>query len=156
MIHSKEGWRKLEWKDFSGKPDKSSSYEAETAYLTMYNLGKITSIGDSIQLNEFEVILEFDAKKSWVKKGKDNDELLVHEQGHFNIGYLLMRELLEKVTTSKFHKLGYTAAVRRLFFETTAKYNKMQRDYDIETNHSKNKEMQLKWNDFFKSSNINF
>lgn len=155
VIHGKEGWRKLVWSDFTGKPDKSSSYDATTYYTTNYNVGQVKFVGDSVEFKEFETILELDIKKSWVLKDKKTDELLEHEQGHFTIGLIMVSEWQEKVRNSKFHKIGYSAALRRLFFEFSAKYNKMQRDYDMETNHSKNKEAQAKWNEFFTSSLAN-
>lgn len=113
-------------------------------------------VGDSVEFKEFETILELDIKKSWVLKDKNTDELLEHEKGHFTIGLIIVSEWQEKVRNSKFHKIAYYAALRRLLFEFSAKYNKMQRDYDMETKHSKNKEAQAKWNEFFTSSLANF
>jgi hypothetical protein len=108
-------------------------------------------LGDSAIINCYQIILELNPKTSWVKKALATDELLVHEQGHFNIGILSMKEILFKYRTTKFTKSNFNEVLKNLFLDTQKKYNDLGIKYDNETDHSKNKEQQLKWNKFFET-----
>ena len=93
--------------------------------------------------------MELDPKKSWAIKDEVSDELLVHEQGHFNIGILCIREIMEKFKQTKFTKSNFSQLLSNLFKSTTNKYSELTLNYDKETDHSKNKVQQAKWNKFF-------
>ena len=149
FINGQEGNRLLVWDDFSGKVNKSSSFYALTNWGIRSNFiskkdgstGKFTS--------SIEFILSMDSKKSWVKKGKDTEELLKHEQGHFNTGLLCLRELLIKTAFIKEVNQATVKNLQSIFEEVMTKYNKMDLQYDEETNHSSNKIEQEKWNKFY-------
>jgi hypothetical protein len=85
----------------------------------------------------------------WAKKDKVNNELLKHEQGHFDIGILCMREILSIYKQSKFTKANFSSLLQSIITDTSKKYNEMGLRYDTETRHSANKEHQEKWNTFF-------
>jgi hypothetical protein len=149
IINGKEKHRQLTWQDFTGNPDNSSDLHAYTYYNLRYQYRNVSYSGESATLGDFEVTLELDPQKSWAKKDKLTDELLVHEQGHFNIGILCMRELLAIVKQTAFARGDYAARLQNIFNETMAKYNKLTIQYDQETNHFMDKEQQSKWNQFF-------
>ncbi len=149
IVNGQETLGKLSWVDFSGKVDKSSTYNAYTSYSFKTKFGGVNFIGDSAIINGFEVILEFDHKKSWAKANKLTDELLVHEQGHFDIGILCVREIAKNFKVSKFTKANLNSLLQSITTEASKKYREMGLTYDAETNHSINKEQQLKWNNFF-------
>lgn len=75
--------------------------------------------------------------------------MLVHEQGHFNIGLLYMKEILKKIPATSFSKAHFPQEIKLMLDEISKKYKDMGIQYDEETDHSKNKEKQAKWNDFF-------
>ena len=129
-----------------------SSFSAYTAYKTNYRTENVQVFGDAVSVGKFEVTLEFDAKNSWAKQDRLSDELLVHEQGHFDIGMLFVKELLAKFKNAKLTKANFNSVLQNIMTETSKKYNAMGIDYDNETDHSKNKEQQLKWNMFFEES----
>jgi hypothetical protein len=87
---------------------------------------------------------------SWVKKGKETDELLSHEQGHFNIGKLCAIELTNSISKTVFLKSDFSDKFNAIYKEIRDKYEVMNGQYDLETNHSKDKVNQKKWDDFFK------
>jgi hypothetical protein len=149
IIKGQETKRKLTWPDFTGNPDPSSSLFAYTYYNLRYKYGNVRFIEDSAIIGGFEVILELDPQKSWAKADKVTDELLVHEQGHFNIGILCMREILSAFEETRFKKSDFNNKLQNMFTQSMNKYHNMTLQYDDETRHYQNKEQQLKWNQFF-------
>ncbi len=151
FINGNESNGKLKWADFTGKVDKKSTFNAFTSYKYKTNFGGIQAKGDSIIINGFEVTLELDQPNSWAKTEKVTDELLEHEQGHFNLGILTMKEIIERVNQSKFTKDNFQNSIQKIMNEVSLKYREMGVKYDEETNHSIDKEQQQNWNIFFKS-----
>jgi hypothetical protein len=60
-----------------------------------------------------------------------------------------MKEMLDKFRESKFTRSNYNTGLQNIVTEALKKYNNMSVQYDEETNHSDNKQEQMKWNDFF-------
>ena len=149
IIGGAEANRLLQWSDFSGMPDDSSPFFAYTAWSTKFKYSSVNFEGNKAILNGFEMTLEFNEKNSWVKKGKENDELLKHEQGHFVVGRLYMQELLSVIASTNFSRSDFQQEVRKIVKDTHQKYAAMSERYDKETNHSMKKEEQAKWNTFF-------
>ena len=104
LIDETEGNRLLQWADFKGTPNSSSPFFAYTAWKTNVKFSGVQFQGEKAFINGFEMTVEFDAKNSWVKKGKETTELLKHEQGHFDVGVLYMQEVLNSVATANFTK----------------------------------------------------
>ncbi len=149
LVNGQEANGKLSWSDFTGKVDENSSFNAFTAYKFNTKFENVKFVGDSAKINGFEVILELDQKNSWAKKDKVTDDLLVHEQGHFNLGILCIKEIMSKFREAKFTKNNYNALLQNIVSDASNKYNDMGVKYDEETNHSKNTDQQKKWNSFF-------
>jgi len=152
IISGQEGLRKLTWNDFTGQVDESSLFVAFTWYNYKFKYSSAQFIGDSVVLKDFQVILQLDPKKSWAKQDKVTDDLLIHEQGHFNIGILFMNELLLKINSAKFFRNSWTTDFPKVIKEVSQKYAEMGVTYDEETNHAKNKRQQAKWNEMFQST----
>ena len=107
-----------------------------------YQYDNITTYGEQVSIGTFELTLELDPNRSWARTDKITDELLVHEQGHFNIGILCMREILSVVKKSSFTKSDYANEIQKLFNDILRKYNEMSVQYDSETEHFRNREQQ--------------
>lgn len=150
IISGEKTSRKLKWSDFSGKPDKSSGHYAYTWWNINYRTGQAEMKGDSIYFPNLVITLILDPDKSWRLKDKETDDLLKHEQGHFDVGILCMNELLEKMK-GPFAR-GGQSGYQIVFNQTLAKYTQMGAKYDYETQHSRNKEEQKKWNEFFEEN----
>lgn len=149
IISGIEGNRLLQWNDFTGTPDNSNPYFALTFWNINYKFSGVQFDGDKALLNGFEITLQLNPKESWIKKGKESDELLKHEQGHFDVGVICMKELLKKMAAASFTRTGYQQEIQKLTSETIKKYLDMGKQYDNETNHSIKKDEQKKWNEFF-------
>ncbi|MEJ7913216.1 MAG: DUF922 domain-containing protein [Chitinophagaceae bacterium] len=151
IINGLEGNRPLVWSDFKGKPDPASVYYALTGFNVGYNMPQMKVTRDSVPLDGFVVRLELDAKKSWVKKGKQTPALLKHEQGHFDIGRLAQMELVDILKGTKVLPSQLSATVGKIFNTTLAKYNRMGIQYDAETNHSIKQAEQDRWDLFLQN-----
>lgn len=149
LIAGTEGNRLLQWADFKGKPDDSSPYFAYTAWRTNVKFSGVRFNGDKALIDGFEMTMEFDEKKSWVKKGKETDELLKHEQGHFDVGLLYMQEVMRNFPGQQFTRNGFKEEFKRFIENIHSKYASMGKLYDEETNHSIQKDQQQKWDAFF-------
>ncbi len=150
IINASNKNRLLTWNDFTGKPDKSSSFEANTYWEISYSFKGISfKKGDTATIEGFAVTLTFNTNKSWVKKGSETDYLLQHEQGHFNTGLLCQAEMFNQIKSTVFLKNNFQDKLKAIFSNTMEKYHAMGLKYDEETDHSKNKESQEKWNTFF-------
>ena len=57
-----------------------------------------------------------------------------------------MRELRGKLIGIAARKSVFQEKIQAVFNKVSRKYEQLHRQYDKETNHSKNKEEQLKWN----------
>lgn len=142
----------LTWNDFNGKPDAGSSFNANTGYKFNTRLKSINFKADTAVINGFEIDLELDAKLTWVKKGKETDYLLKHEQGHFDIAVLLAHEILKQVSEAHFTKTNFQNALNKIVNTVGEKYRKMGITYDEETDHSINTTVQQEWNRFLEQA----
>ncbi|NOQ70602.1 MAG: DUF922 domain-containing protein [Crocinitomix sp.] len=134
------GERPLEWKDFSGPIEQGSEHIASTrSQLRAPNSWN----SDSLTMT---ITAEFIKDKSWVN-GSPSDNLLHHEQLHFDITEYHARLFRKTMANHRFKSYDNVAAeVTALFNERFKIYQAMQALYDNETNHSKNLQAQVEWN----------
>lgn len=149
VVNGKESDGNLVWADFTGPVDESSSFTAYTSYRYKTKYDSITYEGNTAIINGFNVTLEMNTDKTWAIMDKVTNELLVHEQGHFNIGIITVREIMKRVSETKFTKSSWQMQMKKIIKDTSQKYNRLTLQYDKETNHSKNVKQQEKWNVFF-------
>lgn len=133
--------RPLTWKDFKGHADNSSPYDAVTHGATMFKIANVSG-------NDYKFIMtvDFDPKTSWVKAKKDSDELLSHEQCHFDLFEAYARIFVRKIEEGKI--LGgknFIDKIQKIYNDTFAELMKVQHKYDDETDHSKNEKKQKEW-----------
>ena len=132
--------RKLIWDDFKGKPDSGSPNAAMTDSGFGFSSGNY--IHDSVPLT---ITNCFDKNKSWVKKKQETDELLAHEQCHFDITELFTRKLKKQLLAAKFKNKTFEKAMHDLYEKNSKEWHDYQNLYDKETNHSKITDKQLEW-----------
>ncbi|HVF80918.1 MAG TPA: DUF922 domain-containing protein [Flavisolibacter sp.] len=149
IINGKEGNRPLVWADFTGSPDNSSPYFAYTYWSSKFSFSGARFNGDVAIIDGFECTLQLNPQESWVKPGKQSEELLKHEQGHFNVGLLYIKDVVKKIKAASFTRANYQAEIKAILNEAHKKYVEMGNRYDEETAHSSNREQQGKWNVFF-------
>ncbi len=133
---------KLDWSDFRGKPDENSTFDSavNTGITYQWSYGK--DKGD-IELN-YQVDSFCYPSMSWVKRGQMSDYLLVHEQLHFDISELHARIMRKRLKDYKAGK-NIRRDLNKMYKLVERMRINMQERYDEETDHSKNKVNQKKW-----------
>ncbi len=139
----------LTWDDFTGRPDRSSSHDANTYWNLNYTIKDISFKGDTAKIKGFSFKLELNDKLSWIKQGKQTNSLLNHEQGHFDIGLICQLDLIKQFNSTVFLKADFQNKLQTLFAAVLDKYRLLGIKYDEETDHSKNQQSQDRWNIFF-------
>ncbi|MDR6301459.1 DUF922 domain-containing protein [Mesonia maritima] len=137
----------LTWKDFKGKPDPTNPYQANT-YSGFSFSWSLQNDADGRKF-VYEIKSYFLPNQSWVKDGKETDYLLNHEQLHFDISDYYARKFNQELID--FDDSGSLKQVQQRLQKIYQKIENdrqtMQQKYDKETDHSKNKEAQQKWNE---------
>lgn len=138
----------LIWENFSGEIDSESEFDAWTWSGFKYSYAwEITDGGPLVECSAFGY---FDPTLSWVKKKKKTDILLKHEQVHFDISELHGRYFEERMNSFTFSN-EVEQEVDSIYNVTYQELLDMQVKYDTETDHHKNKEEQLRWENWIKS-----
>jgi predicted secreted Zn-dependent protease len=75
--------------------------------------------------------------------------LLKHEQGHFDIGLICQKEIIDQINSTVFLKPEFPGKLQSVFNSILNNYRSLSLKYDEETNHSQNQAKQSTWNDFF-------
>jgi len=96
----------LRWADFNAESNPAAFEDSHSIIKYRYTWtvnsdemeGQIVFFIENIQLS-----VEFHSDLSWVRTLETNDNLLKHEQGHFDLAELTKRENLEKLR-NKFHE----------------------------------------------------
>jgi hypothetical protein len=129
--------RKLTWNDYKAQPEPGIDDAASTTtYLGIeYNITS-GSFGYKIQSR-------FSKTRSWGLY--KTAYILSHEQGHFDISELFARKLNKNMSEYQFNKRTYQRDLNKIYDDILEEKEKMQNDYDKETNHSINKEKQTEW-----------
>lgn len=142
-------WRpdiKLHWVDFRSKPDKASSFVAYSStfitlkYSIKFKGGKV--------IPDFNVSCGFNCKKSWARKDKPDlltQELLEHEQLHFDIAELTARKLIKTLKNQSYTKANYEYKIEGIRNNIINEGDDLQNRYDKETGHGTNSKEQLAW-----------
>jgi lipopolysaccharide export LptBFGC system permease protein LptF len=128
---------KLTWDDFKDKPNASSPYKAFTESEIKSEV--------AAKNNEAHITIKtfFDKNKSWVKDR--TDELLAHEQLHFDITELWARKFRQKISGKTFSFKTFQKELKAIQSEIYKGSKDMQTDYDKETQHSIVVASQKKW-----------
>jgi len=135
-------WEKdysLSWKDFRGKRKKNDSFASAYSYLEIYLLRSYRN--DEIFNNI--VVSTFNRYKSFTLHYNEN--LLEHEQIHFNILEIFTRKIrksFDAISKNKNHK---TYDYNTIFYKYQDSLRNYQDKYDYETSFSRNKKKQKIW-----------
>ena len=133
--------RKLVWSDYKGKPQKRF-----VAASTVYSLGrKVLKKEDGTIVARIQAY--FYCEDSWKKDDWINDDVLAHEQKHFDIVELFSRKMRKQITGMTF--LNFSDAEKKvdaMYGLYNEQMDKFQDQYDEETDGSMNGDAQRKWN----------
>lgn len=136
--------RKLTWPDFKGTPGSPADALAITSsglgYLaTMQSMNGKTAI-------DINVYCYFSKQSSWVRKGRESDYALTHEQHHFDVTYIITNSFIQKLKEAKYTRNNYGNQVEKIYNECCRQLEKMQNEYDGQTKNGQLKNIQAEWN----------
>jgi hypothetical protein len=132
--------RPLNWDDFKGKPEPRFA-AATTSYDILKTIAKKND-----NASEVKITAVFFKRSSWKKVQWINDDVLAHEQRHFDIVELFARKLRKKLGDQKFK--SYTELEEKLlelYGVNDKEMDLYQDQYDEETDGSMNGDQQRAW-----------
>src|ERR1044072_2897720 len=129
--------RRLSWSDFKGVPDPHST----NAALTSSNIN--IEFGYNEEGFQYSIKCSFDQNRSWVRI-KTND-VLAHEQGHFDIAEIFARKLNKTMKAYHFNAKTASTDLNKLYEDAMKQHRQTQIQYDQETDYSRNKPNQEEW-----------
>ncbi len=134
---------KLVWEDFKGDVPPDAVPAATTASGISYKYSA-NLLHHEVNL-DFEVSAFFYPNESWYKPDVCNELILSHEQLHFDISELFARKMRKRLNETSFSD-NVKAEIRKIYKEILKELADFQDRYDWETNFSRNREQQLRWN----------
>ena len=129
--------RKLNWEDFKASPDPHSSNAALTS--SSINI----EFGYNDEKLQFTIRCAFDKTRSWVRVR--NNDVLAHEQGHFDIAEIHARKLNKAMKEYRFNARTVSQDVNGIYDRMMNQHRDAQNQYDKETDYSRNKTKQEEW-----------
>lgn len=135
--------RSLTLSDFKGKADKYSSGVAETfSGIIMKYVGK--NEGGTIYI-DVRLQVYFDKTKSWTKPEGHNEEVLAHEQIHFDITAVYACAFAQAIKEYPFTAANVSSEIDGLNKKFDENMKRAQANYDRETGHGTIREKQAEW-----------
>jgi hypothetical protein len=130
--------RKLTWDDFKADPYMG----IKTAARTHYDFNRTWSAKGFTLTTK--MICSFSPCKSW-SKNKQSDNLLTHEQGHFDIAEYFRRVYNKRIAEATYSRATLPLILRNVYRNVNMECQQMQEMYDTETTHSLKREEQTQW-----------
>lgn len=134
--------QKLNWSDFKGTPNPAVSYVAQTSSGIKFGYSFVME-GNSPRIT-FKVESFFNPETSWYLPRRVNQNVLNHEQTHFDITELHARMLRKQLERKKFTK-NIKKEIELIYLKNEEDRKAMQQRFDTETNHSQNLEKEAWW-----------
>ena len=133
---------KLNWGNFQGIPDTTSSHSASTSSGIDFSY-----IEQGIYIS-FDFSTYFDQSKSWIKIQDQTHRLLAHEQLHFDISELTARKIRRDCFEFKTESKSFDAVVnivKDIYAKNNLFKKSLNQQYDLETEHGTVVEKQIEW-----------
>lgn len=152
----------LDWNDFQGEPPIEAALRTELAAIHITLRWHVTSQVEynrhldrwegTVDLSSIEVTNVIDPSQSWVAPGKQSNEVLNHEQRHFDLNEVYRLKLLSALPQSRtvgnsaetvkkeLNEAIYSAANKIL-----SKLQEVQEQYDEMTHHGTSPEGKAEW-----------
>ena len=134
--------QKLSWEDFRGTPLPSAGFVASTN--TGISFGYSFSIDEDDIKVKYSVESFFNPEKSWFIPGQVSQNVLNHEQVHFDISELHARKLRKRLELRKF-TVNVKSEIETIYLQVESQRKAMQKKFDTETDHSRNYKKQIFW-----------
>ncbi|WP_224489296.1 DUF922 domain-containing protein [Robertkochia flava] len=137
-----DGVGHLTWDDFRGAPEMDTDAAATTVSALSYNFQGYIQGNELVYV--YDVKAYFFPDKSWVRPGMQDEELLLHEQLHFDITAWYaskLRKAFDTITPSA----DPEEKVRAVYKQIQGELDSVQLRYDKQTDYSRNTREQLLW-----------
>ena len=143
-IFWKEG-EKLTWDNFKSPVNRKNNPDV-AAYTNCGWEYSVVKSSDSKAPVKIEIKTLFNEDKSWKDSKKINDEVLQHEQKHFDIAEIFVRRFRKAVTERVRTSGDYDRLFKSIYNDISNGYKNFQMAYDKDTRHGMNKEKQAEYN----------
>jgi len=150
-----EASKPLQWEDFKGIPDAHDDAAALTVSGITFRF--IITETDAHEVVKFstEVFAYFYPEESWYKKNQGNTHILEHEQLHFDITALYARKFRYRISQLKVSN-GVKRQLKKIHKDINTELAQMQIKYDIETDYSRNFQLQAKWKSYIEAELLKY
>lgn len=135
--------RQLTWQDFQKKPPQSKY--AAVVFPSFGFEEKSEIVNGTIVIN-LEMKTYVPKSACWVKDGSRNDYTLNHEQRHFDVVKIVEKRFQQKVHKAQLPVGNYDGIINVQFYDSFREMNRLQEQYDNETQHCINTVEQERWN----------
>jgi hypothetical protein len=150
----------IDWSLFQGTPPLDASQRTEAAAIHMtirwrasYSVSSIDGSSWAGRIASISVTNTMEPAYSWVVPGKAFDDVLTHEQLHFDLNEVYRRKLecllLATSACSNTSQQGAVDSLNSVLHQTAEvvlqKLSDMQTLYDSQTSHSSNRAEQARW-----------
>ena len=132
----------LHWKDFKGSPLSTDTYAASSA--TGLSQGYELDGNGVLNKEGTSVVAHFYPEFSWYKVKDTSLFLLRHERAHFDITEIHARKLRKRINEFAFTE-NSKEEITALYNQVEKERQVMQKQFDQETNHSRNKVQEEVW-----------
>ena len=135
----------LEWADFQGNTEGNYIMAAATSYkIDLLPESVLVDENDQIQgYEKLTVVANFYKKTSW--HTTNSQHILKHERLHFDIAELFARKIRKRFSELKKGKQATFTVYQDAFNLFWKQCRKMQKQYDLETNHGGKNEVNELW-----------
>ena len=137
---------KLGYSDFKAGEKNSRGFAIATA---SSNFGY--EVDENIDRFSIDIYVQFYCKESWWNPNIRMDDVLSHEQLHFDICELYGRKFYKAVLELKEKDKFNEHSIEKLYIILEDEFDEYQDLYDDETDHSTNGDMQRNWDDHIHS-----
>jgi hypothetical protein len=134
--------RKMTWNDFKGEMPKNTKYSAQI--FNNFEYAAPLKLEDGILTIDLQMKVYMLKSLSWTSSTSLSDYSIAHEQLHFDLTKLIVERFKEKAKQILTVD-NYDSELQMLFIEMYREMNRVQKEYDDETNHSINVFSQQKW-----------
>tara|TARA_R100000935_G_scaffold23395_3_gene42763 strand:- start:5446 stop:6045 length:600 start_codon:yes stop_codon:yes gene_type:complete len=137
--------RKLRWTDFKGKVDPNKFGSAMTSHkIEILPTNVLVDENDNIQnYEQMTVEAQFFTNKSWTTS--NNNDILKHEQLHFDIAELYARKIRKRFEELKSDGVATFSKYQECYTIFWKECRKIQKQYDNETSHGQYKNVNQRW-----------
>lgn len=153
LAFAQSSYRQLTANDFRGAPQATGDNTVAHTKCTVNFKYVLAGVEDGAYMLNFDVKVLLRPDKSWINYRRVTSQAMLqrvlnHEQGHYNISCLEQQEILREAGRMRFSEnYRYEASV--LFDRIHAKYELLNRNYDIDTRNMQDDTQQHSWDVYF-------